>query len=57
MMTPDQKYFFIKRTSTEIKKLPVHFYPKFTKVQIPIDPIGTEPPVFGKIKVKRQEKK
>lgn len=48
-MTPEQKYFFIKRTKTEIKKVPVHFYPKYTKTQVPIDPVGTPRPMFGKI--------
>lgn len=49
-MTPFQKYWFIKRTKDEVIKIPVHRYPKYTKVQIPIDPIGTPIPKVGKIK-------
>lgn len=25
-------------------RIPVHYFPKFTKVQIPVDPVGTAAP-------------
>lgn len=43
-MAPLQRYSFIKRAADCTVRVPVHFFPKYTKVQLPIDPAGTPEP-------------
>lgn len=49
-MNAFQRYWYVKRSRTECTKLPVHWYPKYTKVQLPLDPVGSEMPKFFTMK-------